>query len=272
MDRYNHSRNVCPAAETVQLVRWPFFIVVVRFNSSKSWLTTQTLAHIPGSQTGASVVPSMTWPVRLLRSRPWTRWSPITNDMRCVSRWRVGAKTTSWFNYQLIWMWRVNGAHNTATSASSSSSLPAFPSQTGSGAEKATRRYCPEARLLCTRFSFFLFFNLEFERLPDNKYSRNPYVCLCGGLRRSSYTRKDPFEGIVLFQNILQSSVRDWKTLRFHFGSSYKTGRCLEGAAVDTVCRKSVRSLGSFPTRDEELRGKSILLTLDSKLVRHWSY
>lgn len=146
----------CNRNSTIRTVT--FFIVVVCFNSSKSWLTTQTLAHIPGSQTGASVVPSMTW---LLRSRPWTRWPRDRRSLTtCVASAGdvLAPKTTSWFNYQLIWMWRVNGAHNTATSASSSSSLPAFPSQTGSGAEEATRRYCPEARLLCTRFSFFSFF------------------------------------------------------------------------------------------------------------------
>lgn len=60
---------------STKLVRWPFFIVVVCFNSSKSWLTTQTLAHTLGSQTWASVVPSDMTGVRLLRSRPWTRWS-----------------------------------------------------------------------------------------------------------------------------------------------------------------------------------------------------
>lgn len=76
-------------------------------------------------------------------------------------------------------------------------------------------------------------------------------------------------ESIVLFQNILQSTLRDLKALWFHLGSSYKTGTCLEGAAVDTICRKSVRSLGSFPTTDEELRGKPILLTLDSKLIKY---
>lgn len=171
----------CNRNSTIRTVT--FYIVVVCFNSSKSWLSTQTLARIPGSQTGAFIVPSdMTGTASAVAAVDQViTWSPITNDMRCVSRWRVGAKTTSWFNYQLIWMWRVNGAHNTATSASSSSSLPAFPSQTGSGAEEATRRYCPEARLLCTRFSFLPFFKLEFERLPDNKYSRNPSVCLCGG-------------------------------------------------------------------------------------------
>lgn len=123
-----------------------------------------------------------------------------------------GAKTTSWFNYQLIWMWRVNGAHNTATSATSSRhGEPACISIANGFWRTRRRRDGIVPRLgssaLASLFfpGEFLFFNLEFEWFPENKYSRTPSICLWGGERKIKLYTKGL---LVLFKIFWRWSLR----------------------------------------------------------------
>lgn len=97
-------------------------------------------------------------------------------------------------------MWRVNGAHNTATSATSSRhGEPACISIANGFWRTRRRRDGIVPRLgssaLASLFfpGEFLFFNLEFEWFPENKYSRielRLFVCEEEN-GSSSYAQKD---------------------------------------------------------------------------------
>lgn len=160
-------------------------------------------------------------------------------------------------------MWRVNGAHNTATSATSSRHGEPACISIANGFWRTRRRRDGIVPRLGSSALAFLFFPGEFLFLISSLSGfqrisiRVLHLFVCEEENgRTSYTQQDYWYFSGYFDDGLWGS---------HFVFSYKTGRCLEGAAVHNNFRKSdLNSLEICPTRDEDLRGKVILLNLGS--------
>lgn len=173
-----------------------------------------------------------------------------------------GAKTTSWFNYQLIWMWRVNGAHNTATSATSSRHGEPACISIANGFWRTRRRRDGIVPRLGSSALASLFFPGEFLFLISSLSGfrrisiRELRLFVCEEENgRSSYTQKDNY---WYFSGYFDDGL--WGS---HFVFYHKIGRCLEGAAAHNNFRKSDLILLRFFQRETKiLEEKWFCLTL----------